>query len=82
MDTHGNVEGRAAPWNNGNRSAEGPAESQKIDRAIRIRLQLDHRARELAFSNRAQPTASCVGAIWWECACTTLWKLLSRTSCR
>jgi len=53
MDTHGNVEGRAAPWNNGNRSAEGPAESQKIDRAIRIRLQLDHRARELAFSNLA-----------------------------
>src|SRR5438045_2461036 len=53
--------------------------------AIRIRLQLDHRTRELACSTLPS-TANCAGVIWSRCASTMWSKAVTlpavRLSCR
>src|SRR5207342_725193 len=53
MDTATTNAVRAAPWNNGKLVGEKPPLKLKEIWAIRIRLQLDHRARELALFNLA-----------------------------
>ena len=53
MDTATKTEGRATPWNKGKLLGQKPPLKLKEIWAIRIRLQLDHRARELALFNLA-----------------------------
>src|SRR6202171_4886250 len=53
MDTATNTNGRVAPWNKGKLLGQKPPLKLKEIWAIRIRLQLDHRARELALFNLA-----------------------------
>jgi integrase len=53
MDTTTKTEGRAAPWNKGKLLGQKPPLKQKEIWAIRIRLQLARRARELALFNLA-----------------------------
>src|SRR6478735_425620 len=53
MDTATTNAVRAAPWNNGKLVGKKPPLKLKEIWAIRIRLQLDHRARELALFNLA-----------------------------
>ena len=48
MHTSSNNFGRVAPWNKGKLVGQKPPLKFKEIWAIRIRLQLDHRARELA----------------------------------
>ena len=52
-NTAPNAGGRAAPWNKGKLIGPKPPMKLKEIWAIRIRLQLDHRARELALFNLA-----------------------------
>ena len=53
MDTATKTEGRAVPWNKGKLLGQKPPLKLKEIWAIRIRLQLDHRVRELALFNLA-----------------------------
>jgi integrase len=53
MDTTPKTEGHAAPWNKGKLLGQKPPLKQKEIWAIRIRLQLARRARELALFNLA-----------------------------
>src|SRR5438093_11788592 len=53
MDTATNTDGRAVPWNKGKLLGQKPPLKLKEIWAIRIRLQLDHRTRELALFNLA-----------------------------
>ena len=53
MDTATNTVGRFAPWNKGKLLGQKPPLKLKEIWAIRIRLQLDHRTRELALFNLA-----------------------------
>lgn len=53
MDTETNTVGRISPWNKGKLLGQKPPLKLKEIWAIRIRLQLDHRARELALFNLA-----------------------------
>ena len=53
MDTATKAEGRATPWNKGKLLGQKPPLKLKEIWAIRIRLQLTHRARELALFNLA-----------------------------
>ena len=53
MDTATTRKGRATPWNKGKLLGQTPPLKLKEIWAIRIRLQLDHRARELALFNLA-----------------------------
>ena len=53
MDTATNTEGRATPWNKGKLLGQKPPLKLKEIWAIRIRLQLGHRTRELALFNLA-----------------------------
>src|SRR6478609_10317134 len=53
MDTDAKTQGRVAPWNKGKLLGQKPPLKLKEIWAIRIRLQLDHRARELALFNLA-----------------------------
>ena len=53
MDTVAKTEGRAIPWNKGKLLGQKPPLKLKEIWAIRIRLQLDHRSRELALFNLA-----------------------------
>ena len=53
MDTNTRTEGRAAPWNKGKLLGQKPPLKLKEIWAIRIRLQLARRARELALFNLA-----------------------------
>jgi hypothetical protein len=53
MDTVTTNSGRATPWNKGKLLGQKPPLKLKEIWAIRIRLQLDHRARELALFNLA-----------------------------
>ena len=53
MDTATQTAGRALPWNKGKLIGQKPPLKLKEIWAIRIRLQLHHRARELAFFNLA-----------------------------
>lgn len=53
MDTNTKIKGRVAPWNKGKLLGQKPPLKLKDIWAIRIRLQLDHRARELALFNLA-----------------------------
>ena len=53
MDTATTTAGRAIPWNKGKLLGQKPPLKLREIRAIRIRLQLDHRARELALFNLA-----------------------------
>src|SRR5678815_670939 len=53
MDINAKVGGRAAPWNRGKLLGQKPPLKLKEVWAIRIRLQLDHRERELALFNLA-----------------------------
>ena len=53
MDTSTKTTGRVTPWNKGKLLGQKPPLKLKEIWAIRIRLQLDHRARELAFFNLA-----------------------------
>jgi hypothetical protein len=48
MDTEATTTGRAIPWNKGKLLGQKPPLKLKEIWAIRIRLQLDHRNRELA----------------------------------
>ena len=51
MDTATTIAGRSVPWNKGKLLDQKPPLRLKEIWAIRIRLQLDHRARELALFN-------------------------------
>src|SRR5947209_20501263 len=51
MDTETKSGGRAIPWNKGKLLGQKPPLKLKEIWAIRIRLQLDHRTRELALFN-------------------------------
>src|ERR1700694_5422567 len=53
MDTATNTNGRVVPWNKVKLIGQKPPLKLKEIWAIRIRLQLDHRARELALFNLA-----------------------------
>jgi site-specific recombinase XerC len=53
MDTATTTNGRATPWNKGKLLGQRPPLKLKEIWAIRIRLQLDHRTRELALFNLA-----------------------------
>jgi integrase len=53
MDTATTIAGRSIPWNKGRLLGQKPPLRLKEIWAIRIRLQLDHRARELALFNLA-----------------------------
>ena len=53
MDTATTTNGRVTPWNKGKLLGQKPPLKLKEIWAIRIRLQLDHRARELALFNLA-----------------------------
>lgn len=53
MDTTTATYGRVSPWNKGKPLGQKPPLKLKEIWAIRIRLQLDHRARELALFNLA-----------------------------
>ena len=53
MDTVTKSQGRAAPWNKGKLLGQKRPLKLKEIGAIRIRLQLDHRTRELALFNLA-----------------------------
>jgi site-specific recombinase XerC len=53
MDATAQTGGRAIPWNKGKLLGQKPPLKLKEIWAIRIRLQLDHRARELALFNLA-----------------------------
>ena len=53
METEIKTEGRAAPWNKGKLLGQKPPLKLKEIWAIRIRLRLDHRSRELALFNLA-----------------------------
>jgi hypothetical protein len=53
MDTVTSAQGRAAPWNKGKLLGQKPLLKLKEIWAIRIRLQLDRRARALALFNLA-----------------------------
>ena len=53
MDTVTRADGRAGPWNKGKLLGQKPPLKLKEIWAIRIRLQLNHRARELALFNLA-----------------------------
>ena len=53
MDTATNTNGRVTPWNKGKLLGQKPPLKLKEIWAIRIRLQLDHRTRELALFNLA-----------------------------
>ena len=53
MDTATKTEGRALPWNKGKLLGQKPPLKLKEIWAIRIRLQLTHRSRELALFNLA-----------------------------
>jgi len=53
MDTATNTEGRRVPWNKGKLVGQKPPLKLKEIWAIRIRLQLGHRTRELALFNLA-----------------------------
>ena len=53
MDTEATTAGRAIPWNKGKLLGQKPPLKLKEIWAIRIRLQLDHRIRELALFNLA-----------------------------
>jgi len=53
MDSNTKIKGRVAPWNKGKLLGQKPPLKLKEIWAIRIRLQLDHRARELALFNLA-----------------------------
>src|ERR1700681_4523492 len=53
MDTGTTTEGRAIPWNKGKLLDQKPPLKLKEIWAIRIRLQLEHRVRELALFNLA-----------------------------
>src|SRR5580765_3060592 len=53
MNTATQTEGRVIPWNKGKLLGQKPPLKLKEIWAIRIRLQLDHRARELALLNLA-----------------------------
>src|SRR5438093_11247115 len=53
MDTSTRTTGRVMPWNKGKLLGQKPPLKLKEIWAIRIRLQLDHRTRELALFNLA-----------------------------
>ena len=53
MNAAAKTEGRVVPWNKGKLLGQKPPLKLKEIWAIRIRLQLDHRIRELALFNRA-----------------------------
>src|SRR6058998_4290121 len=53
METAAKTEGRFTPWNKGKLLGQKPPLKLKEIWAIRIRLQLDHRNRELALFNLA-----------------------------
>src|SRR6202795_942508 len=53
MDTETTTNGRVTPWNKGKLLGQKPHPKLKEIWAIRIRLQLDHRTRELALFNLA-----------------------------
>jgi len=53
MDTATTIAGRSIPWNKGKPLGQKPPLRLKEIRTIRIRLQLDHRVRELALFNLA-----------------------------
>ena len=53
METSTKNTGRVTPWNKGKLLGQKPPLKLKEIWAIRIRLQLDHRARELALFNLA-----------------------------
>ena len=85
MDTGTTTEGRAIPWNKGKLLGQKPPLKLKEIWAIRIRLQLDHRTRELALFNLAIDS-KFAGATWSGFASTMWFKAVvsrpARLSCR
>ena len=71
------ADGRAVPWNKGKLLGQKPPLKLKEIWAIRIRLQMDHRTRELALLT-SPSTASCAVAISSGFASTTwFWAAMS-----
>ena len=62
MDTEATTAGRAIPWNKGRLLGQKPLLKLKEIWAIRVRLRLDHRARELALFNLAIDVAATLSA--------------------
>jgi len=58
MDAVTKIEGHVVPWNKGKLLGQKPLLKRKEIWAIRIRLQLDHRTRELALFNLATDSKS------------------------
>ena len=85
MDAVKNAGGHAAPWNKGKLLGQKPPLKLKEIWAIRIRLQLDHRTRELALFNLAVDS-NLRGCDLVDCACTTSSEAVrsraARSSCR
>src|SRR5258705_13379929 len=64
MDTATTTNGRVTPWNKGKLLGQKPPLKLKEIRAIRIRLQLDHRTRELALFNLAIGGRDALGPVF------------------
>ena len=83
MDTATSTEGRASPWNKGKLLGQKPPLKLKEIWAIRIRLQLAKRARELALFNLAIDSklrgCDLVGS---ESRLTTRWRSRSKLRCK
>ena len=77
MDTATTSTVRAAPWNRGKLVGQKPPLKLKEIWAIRIRLQLDHRIRELALFNLAIDS-KFRGCHLVVCASTTWSRAVSR----
>jgi len=59
METAAKTEAHAIPWNKGKLLGQKPPLKLKEIWAVRIRLQLDHRTRELALFNLAIDSKLC-----------------------
>jgi hypothetical protein len=79
METAVQTEGRAIPWNKGKLLGQQPPLKLKEILAIRIRLQLDHRTRELAPFNLAIDSKLRGQAVVKSCGVRTSWSRTCKT---
>ena len=79
METAAQTEGRAIPWNKGKLLGQQPPLKLKEIWAIRIRLQLDHRTRELALFNLAVDSKLRGQAVVKSCGVSASWSRRCKT---
>jgi len=74
MDEYGRRPQHRVPWNKGKLIGQQAPLKLKEIWAIRIRLQLARRTRDLALFNHSisRSTVSCAAVIWLVCGCATL----------